>query len=244
MSGSTEGLVPGAMQLCARILAARCLDFSTGGVEHVPSGSPALLIVRHYHHFYDGLILMAALRRPVHILVTLDWAQNPAVLNGMHLLTRLARWPVILRTDALSHTGNKNFGTTDILNYQRRGLREAADLLGAGNLVVVFPEGYATIDPHYTPKSRDSELLPFKAGFIAIANAAERRSGRSIPLIPVGLRYTKKKKWSAELAFGPPLRLSDFASREALLKKLEWEVLRLSGLGTPGEQERPTELRS
>jgi putative membrane protein len=231
MNRSTEGVVPKAMRICARALAAQCLNFTTAGIEHVPVAGEAILITRHYHHFHDGLILMAALRRPVHILVTLDWAQNPAVLSGMQLLTRLARWPVILRTDALSHTSRKKiFSSTDILQYQLRGLREAADLLSAGGLVVVFPEGYATIDPHYTPKTRDSELLPFKAGFIAIANAAERRSGRSVPLIPVGLRYRKNKKWSAELAFGPPLRLNDFASRQALLRKLEGEVSRLSGL--------------
>jgi putative membrane protein len=236
MSGFAEGVVPGAMQICARMLAARCVNFTMAGTEHVPSAGAAVLIARHYHHFYDGLVLMAALARPVHILVTLDWAQNTAVSSGMRLLTELARWPVILRRDALLRSTHKQiFNTTDVLRYQRRGLRAAVDLLVTGRLLVVFPEGYATIDPHYTPKTLDSELLPFKAGLLAIAKAAERRTGGSIPLIPVGLHYVREKTWRVRVAFGSALRTNDFDSQDAMLKKLEWEVARLSGLDLRGE---------
>ena len=63
-------------------------------------------------------------------------------------------------------------------------------LLREGRLLVIFPEGYPNIDPHYTPKIHAQEMLPFKSGFAAIAAAAEKRLGASIPLVPVGIRYT------------------------------------------------------
>jgi putative membrane protein len=191
--------------------------------------------VRHYHHFYDGIALFATLPRPFHILVALDWTQSPIVNNAMTAITSIARWPVILRADALARPqGPSVFTPADILRYQRRGLREAVDLLGAGRLLVIFPEGYPNIDPHYTPKTRDEELLPFKAGFLSIAVAAEKRYGAKIPLIPVGLRYERGSKWTAHVAFGGAVGKSSLTCRETLLKNVEREVARLSGIAAPG----------
>jgi 1-acyl-sn-glycerol-3-phosphate acyltransferase len=98
---------------------------------------------------------------------------------------------------------------------------------------VIFPEGYPNVDPHYTPKTRHDEMLPFKSGFVAIATAAEKRCGAKIPLIPVGFRYTVGKKWTAHVRFGPARSASDFVSREALVKELERDVARLSDLRPP-----------
>jgi putative membrane protein len=85
-------------------------------------------------------------------------------------------------------------------------------------------------------------LLPFKPGFVAIANDAERRTGRSIPLIPVGLRYAKGKKWNATIAFGTPVSTEEFASRDDLIRHLEQEVARLSGIDAPGADDRVHEV--
>jgi hypothetical protein len=41
-----------------------------------------------------------------------------------------------------------------------------------GCLLVVFPEGYPNIDPHYTPK-RTRRHASFKSGFATIAAVAE-----------------------------------------------------------------------
>ncbi len=43
----------------------------------IPSQGPGLVVARHYHHLYDGLAMFAAIRRPFHIVVTLDWASKP-----------------------------------------------------------------------------------------------------------------------------------------------------------------------
>jgi putative membrane protein len=234
MTSFTEQAITRAMRLIARALGAGRLQTTALGLEHIPSQGPALLVARHYHHFFDGIAFFAALQRPFHILVALDWAQSARVRHMMMLMTRLARWPVVLRSDALSHLeGRSLFSAADVVRYQRNALRESVDLLVAGRILVLFPEGYPTIDPHYTPKTQELELLPFKHGFISIASAAEKRCGAKIPLIPVGLRYTSGKKRTAYIKFGAAVSESDFACREALVKKLEGDVARLSGIDRP-----------
>ena len=231
MSPFTDRAITEAMRLIAKGLGAGRLQTSASGLEHIPPQGPALLVARHYHHFFDGIALFASLPRPFHILVTLDWAQSSLVRNVMTPMTRLARWPVILRADALSQLqGRSVFSTVDIVRYQRKGLKESVNLLVAGRILVIFPEGYPTIDTHYTPKTRDTELLPFKPGFVSVAAAAEKRYGARIPLIPVGLRYTAGTKWTAHINFGAAVSESNFTCREALVKQLERDVARLSGL--------------
>jgi putative membrane protein len=220
------------MRVLACAAAAGRLQTGVSGLEHVPHRGPALLLARHYHHLFDGVALFAALPRPFHIVVTLDWAHGSALRGFMRLMTRIARWPVILRRDALAN-GTSVFRAGDIVRYERKALGESVELLSGGHLLIIFPEGYPNIDPHYTPKTRHDEMLPFKAGFVAIAAAAEKRCGKKIPLIPVGLRYTAGKKWTAHLSFGAARSAGDFASREALIKTLEQDVARLSGLPPP-----------
>jgi putative membrane protein len=131
------------------------------------------------------------------------------------------------------HQWRSVFTGADIVGYERKAMRESVALLARGHLLVIFPEGYPNIDPHYTPKTRHDEMLPFKSGFVAIATAAEKRCGAKIPLIPVGFRYTVGKKWTAHVRFGPARSASDFVSREALVKELERDVARLSDLRPP-----------
>jgi putative membrane protein len=227
-------MIARAMRLIARGMAAGRLQTIVFGSEHVPRKGPVLLIARHYHHLFDGLALFAALQRPFHIVVTVDWIQDSLTRYLMSFMTRLARWPVILRADALTQLQKPSvFSAADVFRYQRKGLRDSIDILVAGGVLVIFPEGYPTIDPHYTPKTREQELLPFKRGFTAVLAAAEKRLRGEIPLIPVGVRYRAERKWTAQIAFGAAVKASDFTCPEALVKKLELEVARLSGIDAP-----------
>ena len=97
-------------------------------------------------------------------------------------------------------------------------------------VLVVFPEGYPNIDPHYTLKTRPEEFLPFKAGFATIAAAAEKRLGARVPIVPSGFRYTKNSRWTARLNIGEAVYLEDFVSRPLLVSYMEQRVAELSGL--------------
>lgn len=224
------------MHLIARALAAGRLKTFASGVEHIPAKGPALLVARHYHHLFDGLALYAAIPRRIHILVTLDWARNQLTSTSMQWAARLARWPILLREDAL-RPGKEGkppqsgsvFSLHDVARFRRRALRESVQLLTEGRVLVVFPEGYPNIDPGYTPKSRPDEFLVFKGGFAAIAKAAGDRLAVPLPMIPVGLQYNPGKPWIAHLKFGNPVYWCGFSSRNSLINFIEQEVKKLSG---------------
>ncbi len=225
------------MRLLAQALAAKHLEMKVTGLRHVPEYGPAVLVARHYHHLFDGVVLFLSIPRPIHILVTLDWTKSAYIRQLMKLATTLARWPVVLRSEALETYANPGpcqrksaFTAGDINRHQRRALSDSVELLAEGRILVVFPEGYPNIDPHYTPKKQPEEFLPFKAGFAAIAAAAEKRLGARIPIIPTGFRYTKNSRWTARLNIGEAVYSEDFVSRRLIVKYLQERVAQLSGL--------------
>ena len=236
----SEIVIAKAMRLIARALAAGRLRTLTSGVEHIPLKGPVLLVARHYHHLFDGLALYAAVPRPLHLLVTLDWAQSQGSAWLIRWLTAVARWPAILREDALKPDSEGSapqkksvFVVADVNRFQRQALRDSVELLQEGRVLVVFPEGYPNIDPNYTPKSQLDEFLPFRAGFAAIAGAAHRRLTAPLPIIPVGLQYTQGNPWIAHVTFGNPVFWTDFRSRDLLISFVEKEVKRLSAAPAP-----------
>lgn len=232
------------MRLVAHTLARGRLKVQLSGLHHVPTRGPGILVARHYHHLFDGVALHWAIPRRIHLLVTLDWATTPVMRKFMELLLHGARWPAVLRTDAQarhadkSDKKNKNvFTDSDYGRYQRQAVHDSVALLLEQRLLVIFPEGYPNIDPHYTPKTGD-EMLPFKPGFAAVAAVAEKKLGTKIPLIPVGIRYTVGIKWTAHVRFGKPLSVGEFVSRKAVVKKLEQDVAALSTAEGPGQNPR------
>lgn len=229
------------MRLGARALAAGRVKMTVTGLEHIPTDGPVLLVARHYHHLFDGVVLLLSVPRPIHILVTLDWAKKSYVRRLMTLATTMARWPVVLRSDALRACGNPGrgqrtaFSIADMKRYQHRALCDSVELLAQDCMLVVFPEGYPNIDPHYTPKTRPEAFLPFKSGFAAIAAAAEKRLGARVPLVPTGFRYTRNKRWTARLNIGEAVYLEGFVSRQLLVSYMEQRVAELSGLSAGGQ---------
>jgi 1-acyl-sn-glycerol-3-phosphate acyltransferase len=141
----------------------------------------------------------------------------------MTALCRAAGWPVVLRRDGATPVDNAD---------ARRALRQAtADslaLLGAGHALLVFPEGYPNIDPGYTPKRGDDDVLPFLPGFARLAALAAAR-GLEVPIVPAGFEYARGDRWAVTLRFGEPRTLHR-AQAAAVIAEVEREVRELSGL--------------
>ncbi|MDQ6943300.1 MAG: 1-acyl-sn-glycerol-3-phosphate acyltransferase, partial [Candidatus Eremiobacteraeota bacterium] len=110
------------------------------GLERVPRTGPVLLAARHVHHLLDGAVLVRHLARPVHIVVGLDWAADARQRRWMERVCAWARYPVILRPATAGARGG--YAASEVRQYLRAGLREAAALLRDGRVVLVFPEGY------------------------------------------------------------------------------------------------------
>lgn len=233
MTTVAEFFIDKSMRLIARYLAAGKLTTIARGTENLPTQGPALIVSRHYHHLFDGLTFFAAVERRFHILVTVDWVQNRRTKFFMQAINRMARWPMLLRTEALKCRENKQcglFSTSDVTRYQRRALRDAVELLVEGRILVVFPEGFPNIDPTYTPKTEPEQFLPFKPGFVNILRTAEARLGQRIPIIPTGIHYAPGEIWQGYLTFGEAIYRDEITSRDDLIKRLEWTVKRLSGM--------------
>jgi len=220
------------MRVGAWALTARRVEIAVTGLNHIPAAGPVLLVARHYHHLFDGAALLLSVPRPIHIVVTLDWVKSSFVQRLMTLATTMARWPVVLRSDALSeradHGSKRQHMGSTARRYQRRALGDAVELLSQGRVLVVFPEGYPNIDPHDAVKTQPEEFLPFKSGFAAIVAVAEKRLRIKIPIVPVGFRYTKSAGLTVQFNIGEPVYLEGFTSRQLLVNYMEQRVAELS----------------
>src|SRR5215831_17748107 len=218
-----------AIRLGSRAMAAARVEMSVSGLENIPGAGPVLLVARHCHYLFDGVVLLVSVPRPIHIIVAVDWVKNSYARRLLTLATTIARWPSVVRTDAPRDWVDQG-------RYQRTPLSDSVDLLAEGCLLVVFPEGYPNIDRYYTPKMRPEEMLPFKAGFVAIAGAAEKRLGARVPIVPAGFRYTKARHWRVELHIGEGVYLEDCGSRRSLIERMEQRIAELSGLSAARPQ--------
>src|SRR5215475_4062743 len=228
---AAEWMTCRAIRTGAQAVAAARVDMSISGLENIPEDGPVLLLARHYHYLFDGVVLLVSVPRPIHIMVAVDWVRNSYARRLLTLAATIARWPTVVRSDAPR-------AWIDQRRYQRESLRDSVELLAEGRLLVVFPEGYPNIDPHYTPKTRPEEMLPFKAGFAAIAVAAEKRLRARVPIVPAGFRYTKGRSWRTELNIGEAVYVEDCGSRRSLIEAIEQRIAELSGLSAAGRQPR------
>lgn len=232
MNPIADFAVDRAMHLIARILTGKRLKTVAQGLQHLPPRGPGIIVARHYHHLFDGLAFFAAVERRFHIVVTLDWARNRRTRFFMSSLNTLARWPMVLREEAIENSPKENrlYTASDLRRYQLAALRQSVKLLEENRLLVIFPEGFPYIDPVFTPKTHADEFLPFKPGFAAVAESAEKVMHQTIPIIPTGIRYDTGSTWVAHISFGAPIYRRDFPSRQCFIDLVADTVKRLSGL--------------
>lgn len=189
----------------ARLLVARALELHVEGLEHVPASGSAILVARHYHHLYDAAAILASVPREVHVLIALDWLGAGARLRAMCWLANAARWPCVWRS-----------GPGWRLN--REGYQQSLQVLGQGGLLLVFPEGYPTIDPAGMRHKDADGFGPFDAGFLVLA----RRTGVQVPIVAVGLWYSPRPGggWTVWLRFGEPMFDQQRARIESMVRTL------------------------
>lgn len=193
----------------ARALVARTLDLHVVGLEHVPAHGACILVARHYHHLYDAAVILATIPRDVHILVALDWLGGGIRLRLMRWLVVAARWPGVWR---LGHASRIN----------RDGYRLSLSLLREGRLLLVFPEGYPTIDPQGSRKPDRNAWLPFDPGFVTLAEHA----GVPVSIVPVGMVYAERPGggWTVWLRIGEAVHFGASAPGERRVRRDSIEV--------------------
>lgn len=218
---------------CTLVLARRRIKLSAEGLEHIPRSGAVLIVARHFHYIYDGYIFLRVIPRRLHILVALDWLQVQGLRLLIELGCGLADWPVVLRGEEMKQHSEQEqwvYQPLDGRRYLRQIMHATSRLLRAGEVLVIFPEGYPNVDPHPTLKADLEAFLPFQPGFVRIAERAQKDGHTHIAIVPAGLAYTKDsgKHWQAHVRFGSALFLEDFANSDALLSAVEERVQALS----------------
>jgi 1-acyl-sn-glycerol-3-phosphate acyltransferase len=173
-------------------------------------------------------------RRQLHTIVALDWMQSSTLRLLVEFACSLADWPVVLRSEQFrQHTEDAHwaYDANEARQYLRWVTLNAVRILRSGSLLVIFPEGYPNVDIHVTPKADLGSFLPFRPGFVKMAELAEKDRQTHVAIIPTGLIYTLKprNRCHIKVRYGPALYLKDFASSEQLLLAVEEQVQRLSG---------------
>lgn len=218
--------------LCRRSLR-RDAVLTIEGLEHLPPSGPTMLVARHVHHLFDGCALWTTLPRPFRILVAVDWAEQGPTRRLLDWGCRTMGWPTVLRADAPAGPA-----ATDAARLLRRATKETVALLRAGEAVLVFPEGYPTIDPNPAPRRGLDEMLPFRPGFARLAALAEKDGRTRVAVVPIGFAYAGGPPWAIATRLGEPQRLGEGERPEAFAARVEDRVRRLSGL-RPGTALRP-----
>lgn len=208
----------------------RNLDLQVEGAEYLPQSGPVIIASRHFHHFYDGAVMVSTVPRPLHILVGLDWVRNPIGKVAMTRLCAAADWPVVLRRD-----GSMPVDRVQAQRELRRALADSLAVLEQGHVLLVFPEGYPNIDPGYTPKPDEEAYLPFQSGFVRLATLAATQ-GMRVPIVPAGFSYTRGERWRVELRFGEPVTVERRQDEPAVLAGIEVEIRRLSQSNAPDRE--------
>ncbi|HET8846291.1 MAG TPA: carotenoid biosynthesis protein [Ktedonobacteraceae bacterium] len=206
------------------------LTYKVEGREYIPSDGPVLIVARHFHHLYDGCILLATVPRKLHILIALDWISRPFLRRLMEYACRLVKWPVVLRSERLKALSDikSAYRVEETQPYLRKAVRLATNLLCQGETLVIFPEAYPNIDPSDTPKTSATAFLPFRPGFARLVEVAERHGQQPVAIIPAGLNYKQNGRWKVILRFGRPCFLRDFSTSEQLIHAVEAHVHELS----------------
>lgn len=156
------------------------------GRDNIPPRGGVLICANHVSYI-DPPALGAAATRQVHFMAKIELFRTP-VLGS--LIARVGSFPVRQKT------------------ADRAALRKALELLAAGKVVAVFPEGIRNPDP--------SNLMPAELGVGMIALRSKA------PVIPAALVNTHKllpphakffRFCRVKVVFGEPVSLEDLYER-------------------------------
>jgi 1-acyl-sn-glycerol-3-phosphate acyltransferase len=165
------------------------------GAENIPEHGPLILAANHPSSVVDAFAIGLATKRKVHFLARSTMFDAPW---RARLLSRLGVIPIHRRLDAAERMERN----VDIF-------RHCHELLAAGGVIGIFPEGISHVDP---------QVKEMRTGAIRIGLEAEARRGFAlgVRVVPIGLNFARRdvgRRGELTLRVGPPLVLARHAER-------------------------------
>ena len=217
------------------VIARRKVKLVIEGLENVPNTGPVLIAARHFHHLYDGCVLMKAVPRRLRIFVALDWVRKRWLRSFMELACNIVDWPIVLRSEQLLVTTDQNskkssraYSFDEARIYIRNAMKDSIRILRNGDVLAVFPEAYPDIDPRNTPRIENNASLPFRQGFARLVEMVEKDEHTKVAIVPAGLTYVQNRRWNVTLRFGQALSREDYIDSTHLVQDVEMRVRELS----------------
>ncbi len=173
-------LVYQALRASARAALARWFDLRVEGLEHLPADGPYIVAANH-HNYLDGVVLAAALPRPIAFLVM----------------------PRVWRATPLHPLLHRQIGSI-LLNLERPdvgALRRALRALEGDRVVGIFPEGPFSVRGRLERGLPGVGLLALRAG-VPVVPAGIRGTFQAL----AGRRGYIPRCHPLAVSFGPPRR--------------------------------------
>jgi len=173
-------LVYQALRASARTALARWFDLRVEGLEHLPADGPYIVAGNH-HNYLDGVVLAAALPRPIAFLVM----------------------PRVWRATPLHPVLHRQIGSI-LLDVERPGvgaLRQALRALDEGRVVGIFPEGPFSVRGCLERGLPGVGLLALRAG-VPVVPAGIRGTFQAL----AGRRGYIPRRHPLAVSFGPGRR--------------------------------------
>nr|WP_281496531.1 lysophospholipid acyltransferase family protein [Pseudohalocynthiibacter sp. F2068] len=147
------------------------------GIDRFPVTGPVIVVANHFNSLVDGAIITTFLpRMPRFLAASTVWDFKPII----PLLNAAGAVPVYRRQDGRHEEGS----LTDSFS-------KATELLAAGGILAIFPEGISHNEPH---------VLPLKSGAARIALEAEANHGPlGVKIVPVCLTFDAKNKFRSRV---------------------------------------------
>lgn len=195
-------------QIISKIIKGALIKIEINGIEHIPRKGACIIAPYHYHAAFDPLILMAVIDRSLFFATSVETFVSIPLYD--RLLYNLGCLP-IKRDDALFQDRLKNaIPQEKIENYKSSNLGSIKKMLTHlkyGDAIVIFPEGEAKMIPTYV-RSNNEDFLDPQTGFVSFAFLAERRFGKRVPIIPIGLSYGGRIFKKIVINIGEPVYLN------------------------------------
>ncbi len=169
----------------------------TGALSPVAGGPPCILVANH-GHYADGMVLAVAAGFPRRLVT---FVAHGALRWGWGLGALL-----VAPCNTVCVDLDRGRGTS--------ALRTGARLLASGQALMLFPEGWAHLD---------GRRRPFRAGAVAMAQLAARRSGQRVDLLPASIRYPRHSgqwltRWPPAVQYGLTFLASPWFRRGAVVR--------------------------